>query len=131
MERISDAGATTNFAWCNRQVIAHEARQAWENVMGPSGGPLRTLYDVAHNIAKLETHDVDGKPHRLIVHRKGATRAFGPGHRDLPEAYRGTGQPVLIPGSMGTASYVLAGSAGSEAAFASSCMARSDAVDPS
>jgi tRNA-splicing ligase RtcB len=116
--------AAANFAWCNRQVIAHEARKAWSMVLGPSAGPLRTLYDVAHNIAKIETHEVggkDGEVRRLIVHRKGATRAFGPGHRELPSAYRTVGQPVLIPGSMGTASYVLAGSEGSRASFGSSC----------
>jgi tRNA-splicing ligase RtcB len=97
--------AGANFAWSNRQLITEEIRQAWESELGTSGGQLKILYDVAHNIAKIETHE--GK--KLIVHRKGATRAFGPGHPDLIEEYKNTGQPVLIPGSMGTASYVLVG----------------------
>ncbi|WP_210250740.1 RtcB family protein [Bradyrhizobium hipponense] len=96
--------AAANFAWCNRQVITHEVRDAWKRVLG-SNQPLAIVYDVSHNIAKLEEHR--GVP--CIVHRKGATRAFGPGHPELPERYRTTGQPVFIPGSMGTASYVLAG----------------------
>jgi tRNA-splicing ligase RtcB (3'-phosphate/5'-hydroxy nucleic acid ligase) len=80
------------------------------------------LYDVAHNIAKLETHDVDGVKQKLIVHRKGATRAFGPGNSEIPEAYLQTGQPVLIPGSMGTCSYLLAGTeSGMNMAFGSTC----------
>jgi tRNA-splicing ligase RtcB len=73
------------------------------------GWDLVLLYDVAHNIAKLETHEVEGKPTRVCVHRKGATRAFGPGHPDVPADYRSVGQPVLVPGSMGTASYILVG----------------------
>ncbi|MFH0898913.1 MAG: RtcB family protein [bacterium] len=98
-----------NFAWANRQVITWECRQAWNNVFGSSGGELSILYDVSHNIAKLEIHEIDGKQQRVIMHRKGATRAFGPGHPEIPEQYRAVGQPVLIPGSMGTASYVLVG----------------------
>ncbi len=101
--------AAANFAWCNRQVITWEIRQAWQNVFGSQAGVLKVLYDVAHNIAKIETHRFNGHTEKLIVHRKGATRAFGPGHREVPEAFRHVGQPVLIPGSMGTASYVLAG----------------------
>lgn len=97
--------AGANFAWSNRQLITEEVRQAWESEFGTGGGQLKILYDVAHNIAKIETHE--GK--KLIVHRKGATRAFGPGHPDLIDEYKHTGQPVLIPGSMGTASYVLVG----------------------
>jgi len=98
-----------NFAWANRQMIAHFTRKAWEKVMGEAGGELRMVYDVAHNTAKLENYDVDGKDTQLVVHRKGATRAFPPGHKDIPEKYRQIGQPVFIPGSMGTASYVLVG----------------------
>ncbi len=101
--------AAANFAWANRQMITHEVRQAWQNVLKGSGGKLSILYDVAHNIAKIEEHDVAGVIKKLIVHRKGATRAFGPGNPELVEEYRAVGQPVLIPGSMGTASYVLVG----------------------
>jgi tRNA-splicing ligase RtcB len=111
-----------NFAWCNRQVITWEVRNAWKKVFGKNGGRLTLLYDVAHNIAKIEDHLIEGKLEKVIVHRKGATRAFGPGFEELPEAYRTTGQPVLIPGSMGTASWVLAGTTKSmEASFGSTC----------
>jgi len=114
--------AAANFAWCNRQVITHEARRAWREVFGRSRGQLRLLYDVAHNIAKIEEHQLDGQGQRLIVHRKGATRSFGPGFHELPEAFRAVGQPVLIPGSMGTASYVLAGTTASmHTSFGTSC----------
>lgn len=114
--------AAANFAWCNRQVITHEMRKAWRNIFGRSGGELRVLYDVAHNIAKIEDHIVDGELMKVTVHRKGATRAFGPGFEELPPAYRAVGQPVLIPGSMGTASYVLAGTDHSmQASFGTSC----------
>lgn len=114
--------AAANFAWCNREVISWECRKAWANVFGKSGGELRLMYDVAHNIAKIEEHVVDGEKMKVIVHRKGATRAFGPHYGELPEAYRHIGQPVLIPGSMGTASYVLAGTDESMASsFGSTC----------
>ena len=96
--------AAANFAWCNRQIITHSVREAWRRVLG-ADAELAVVYDVSHNIAKLEEHGGV----LCIVHRKGATRAFGPGAQDLSERYRTTGQPVLIPGSMGTASYVLAG----------------------
>jgi tRNA-splicing ligase RtcB len=99
--------AAANFAWANRHVLAHEARVAF--AAGGLGDPLPLVFDVAHNLAKLEDHDVDGRPTRLCVHRKGATRAFGPGHPDLPAGLSEAGQPVLVPGSMGTASWVLAG----------------------
>jgi len=99
-----------NYAWANRQAIAHFIRKAWKNVLGSSGkSGLKVVYDVAHNIAKIEKHIIDGREKELVVHRKGATRAFPPGHPEIPEKYRETGQPVLIPGSMGTASYILAG----------------------
>jgi tRNA-splicing ligase RtcB (3'-phosphate/5'-hydroxy nucleic acid ligase) len=114
--------AAANFAWCNREVITSEARTAWRNVFGPAGGNLRVVYDIAHNIAKVEEHLVDGERKKVIVHRKGATRAFGPNFEELPKEYRHIGQPVLVPGSMGTASYVLAGTAESmEATFGSTC----------
>ena len=96
--------AAANFAFANRQVITHAARQVFRRALGDSGD-LRLVYDVAHNMAKLEEH---GKQ-KLLVHRKGATRAFGPSHPETPAAYRSVGQPVFIPGSMGTASYVLVG----------------------
>ena len=111
-----------NFAWSNRQLITHEVRQAWEDVLGTSGGQLEILYDVAHNIAKIEEHVIDGKKQKLIIHRKGATRSFGPGNPEITEEYRDSGQPVIIPGSMGTASYVLAGTNQSmEQSFGSTC----------
>ena len=114
--------AGANFAWCNRQLVSWEVRQAWQQVFGESADLPELLYDVAHNIAKIETHAIGGNPEKLIVHRKGATRAFGPGHPEIPEAYRPYGQPVMIPGSMGTSSYVLAGcAASSEIAFGSCC----------
>ena len=100
-----------NYAFANRQAIAHAVRSAFERVMrmGPRDHGLRTVYEVAHNIAKLETHEVDGRPRELCVHRKGATRAFAGDHHDVPEAYRSIGQPVLVPGDMGRYSYVLVG----------------------
>ncbi len=96
--------AAANFGWCNRQVIAHRVRQSFARVLG-SEATLKLVYDVGHNNAKIERYG--GKD--LLVHRKGATRAFGPSSREIPDAYRGLGQPVFIPGSMGTASYVLVG----------------------
>jgi len=114
--------AAANFAWCNRQVVSFEARTAWKNVFGEEGGKLKLLYDVAHNICKLEEHPVNGEVKKLIVHRKGATRAFGPGFRELPPEQKQAGQPVIIPGSMGTCSYVLAGTEQSSGlTFGSSC----------
>jgi len=101
------AGAA-NFAWANRQVITHHLRLEWERIFGV-GRRLGLLYDVCHNMAKFETHRIRGEEKRLIVHRKGATRAFGPGLAEVPADYRTVGQPVIIPGTMGTASYVLRG----------------------
>lgn len=105
--------AAVNFAFANRQMIAHSVREVFKRVMGGSGG-MGQVYDVCHNVAKVETHAVDGWPIKLCVHRKGATRSFGPGRREVPSVYRTAGQPVIIPGSMGTASYVLAGTAEAE-----------------
>jgi len=111
--------AAVNYAFANRQLIAQGVRRVFARVLGPGGG-LGQVYDVCHNVAKIESHDLDGRPVRLCVHRKGATRSFGPGRREIPSAYRSVGQPVIIPGSMGTASYILAGTAAAEAAsFAS------------
>ena len=99
-----------NFAFANRQIISHLVREAFRQVLGKEAvRGLETVYEVAHNIAKLETHTVAGKRRRFCVHRKGATRAFGPGRPELPERYRDLGQPVLIPGDMGRCSYVLLG----------------------
>ncbi len=112
--------AGINCALANRQILTHLARRAFHDCL--SGVDLTLLYDVSHNTCKLETHEVDGRKRRLFVHRKGATRAFGPGHAALPESLRSVGQPVLIGGSMGTSSYVLTGTAESERrAFSSSC----------
>jgi tRNA-splicing ligase RtcB len=96
-----------NFAWANRHIIAHFVRNGFRKVLPDS--ELSLVYDVAHNIAKKEEHVVDGTKRELLVHRKGATRAFPPGHFQIPSKYRKIGQPVLIPGSMGTSSYVLVG----------------------
>ena len=105
--------ASANFAWTNRQMIAYLARQAWQKVLGGNGGQLDLIYDVAHNIAKIENG--------LIVHRKGATRALGPASELVPEKYRAIGQPVLIPGTMGTASYILTGTEKASETFFSVC----------
>jgi tRNA-splicing ligase RtcB len=108
---FSAMACAANYAWANRQMIAHWVRQSFEQVFGKDAESLglHIIYDVAHNIAKLEEHFVDGGKQKVYVHRKGATRAFGPGHPDVPAIYRDVGQPVLIPGTMGSASYVLVG----------------------
>jgi tRNA-splicing ligase RtcB len=103
--------AAANYAWANRQCIMHWAREVFLKMfqLSPQKLGMSLIYDVAHNIAKIEDHEVNGKKMKLVVHRKGATRAFPPGHLELPEIYRNIGQPVLIPGDMGRASYVLLG----------------------
>ncbi len=108
---FSAMACAANFAWCNRQVIATLSARAVGRVLGaePASMGWRQVYDVCHNIAKFEEHDVDGEKRTLCVHRKGATRAFPPGHPEVPEPYREVGQPVLIPGDMGTGSYLLVG----------------------
>ena len=112
--------AAINCALANRQIITHLAREAFSTVLPQAR--LSLLYDVSHNTCKVEEHAINGRPTRLFVHRKGATRAFGPGHADLPEALRKIGQPVLIGGSMGTASYILVGTKQDESLpFSSSC----------
>ena len=116
--------AAANYAWTNRQLILHWVRETFEQVLGQSAERLgmHMVYDVAHNIAKFEDHTVRGTKQKIVVHRKGATRAFGPGHPDIPRNYRKTGQPVLIPGDMGTASYVLVGTERAMAeSFGSTC----------
>ncbi len=105
--------AAVNYAFANRQMIAHWVRDVFARVMGSSRG-MGLVYDVCHNVAKLETHRVGGLEKRLCVHRKGATRSFGPGRPEVPSVYRASGQPVIIPGSMGTSSYILAGTAEAE-----------------
>jgi tRNA-splicing ligase RtcB len=108
---LAAMAAAANFAFANRQMITHWVRESFESVfkMGPRQLGLELVYDVAHNIAKIETHTVNGESKKLCVHRKGATRAFPPGHPEVPPAYRQTGQPVLIPGDMGRYSFVLVG----------------------
>jgi len=103
--------AAANFAWTNRQLITYWTRESFQRVFhrDPDQLDMKIVYDVAHNIAKIEEHDVNGKKMKVIVHRKGATRAFPPGHPEIPKDYQAIGQPVLIPGSMGTASYILVG----------------------
>ena len=125
-----------NFAWCNRQMIVHWVRESFEHVLHQKAEDMDMgiVYDVCHNIAKLEEHDIDGKKQKVYVHRKGATRSFGPGKREIPLKYRDVGQPVLIPGDMGTESYLLRGTNESEETFGSTChgagrvMSRHEAV---
>ncbi len=116
--------AAANFAFANRQVLAFHIRRSFEEALAGKvrDFDLDQVYDIAHNMAKVEEHTVDGKPTRVVVHRKGATRAFGPGSPVLPEDLRDIGQPVLIPGSMGTMSFILVGTPGSmEQTFGSTC----------
>jgi tRNA-splicing ligase RtcB len=117
---LSAMAAAANFAFVNRQIITHRVREAFGHIFGRRD--LAIVYDVCHNIAKHEEHRVDGKKQMLLIHRKGATRAFPKGHPALPDELRETGQPVLIPGSMGTCSYVLVGTERAMAeTFGSSC----------
>jgi len=119
-EYLGAMRAAINCALANRQILTHLVRKAFADVLPKAHLPL--LYDVSHNTCKVEEHRVDGRKRRLFIHRKGATRAFGPGHADVPEPLRSAGQPVLIGGSMGTGSYVLAGTREAEArSFSSAC----------
>jgi tRNA-splicing ligase RtcB len=121
---FSAMAAAANYAFANRQMITHWVRETFEGVFQASEASLglSLVYDVCHNIAKKEKHLLDGKEKLLCVHRKGATRAFSPGHRLVPERYRNAGQPVLVPGDMGRASYVLAGTQRAmEETFGSTC----------
>jgi tRNA-splicing ligase RtcB len=116
--------AAANFAFANRQLLAFHARRSFEEVLDAKGvrWELTQVYDIAHNMAKIETHAISGRKEKVCVHRKGATRAFGPGFEGLPPEYRALGQPVLVPGSMGTASWVLLGTQGSmELSYGSCC----------
>jgi tRNA-splicing ligase RtcB len=113
-----------NFAFCNRQLLSSIVRDTFEEVFSKETNKfqLRLIYDLAHNIGKIETHTIGGKNQKVCVHRKGATRAFGPGSPEVPEKYRQIGQPVLIPGSMGTASWVMTGTEmAMKKSFGSSC----------
>ncbi|HOL41979.1 MAG TPA: RtcB family protein [Methanospirillum sp.] len=103
--------AAANYAWANRQIITHQVRSVLTGMCGIGYDDIRLVYDVAHNVAKMEEHDVDGRKIRVCVHRKGATRAFGPKCPDVPADYEQVGQPVIIPGSMGSSSYLLKGTA--------------------
>ena len=121
---FSGMACAANYAWANRQIIMHWTKETFEKVLhiGPNDLNMELLYDVCHNIAKIETHTVNNKKTPLCVHRKGATRSLPPGHPDVPQRYRKVGQPVLIPGDMGTCSYVLAGSQKAmEESFGSTC----------
>jgi tRNA-splicing ligase RtcB len=108
---LAAMACAANYAWANRTCISHWVREAFARGLGaaPETLGLQVVYDVAHNIAKLEEHEVDGKRRRLCVHRKGATRAFPAGHPDIPPDYAAVGQPVIVPGDMGTHSYLLVG----------------------
>jgi tRNA-splicing ligase RtcB len=112
-----------NFAWSNRQLIVHWIRESFEKILNDSAEnmDMNIVYDVCHNIAKIEEHVIDGKKRKICVHRKGATRAFGPEKSEIPLKYRDVGQPVLIPGDMGTESYLLRGTKESEETFGSTC----------
>jgi len=116
--------AAANYAWANRQLILHWVRESFEKALGRSAEDMgmRCVYDVAHNICKLEEHEFEGRRRKLYVHRKGATRAFDSSRSEVPERYRSVGQPVLIPGDMGSASYVLVGTSGAmHETFGSTC----------
>lgn len=110
-EYLSAMACSANYAWANRQCLMHWTREVFIDYLGMKADELglELVYDVAHNIAKFEDHEVNGKIIKLVVHRKGATRAFPPNHKDVPEKYKSVGQPVIIPGDMGSASYVLVG----------------------
>ena len=121
---FSAMACAANYAWANRQILLHRARETFQQVLGigPRDLAMNQVYDICHNIAKRETHTVDGKQRIVCVHRKGATRAFPPHHHALIEPYQKTGQPILIPGDMGTASYVMAGTQTAMAeSFGSTC----------
>ena len=136
-EYCAAMACAANFAFVNRQVIKHFAEEAFLKALSitPKELNMRLIYDICHNIGKFEEHEVEGKRKRVFVHRKGATRAFGPGHPSLPESYRKLGQPVLIPGDMGRYSFLLLGTGKAmNDTFGSSChgagrvMSRSQAL---
>jgi len=121
---FASMAAAANYAWTNRQLILHWVRETFEQILRQPAErmDMHMIYDVAHNIAKFEDHTIDGKMKKVVVHRKGATRAFAAGHPEVPDRYQNVGQPVLIPGDMGTASYVLVGTQKAmEESFGSTC----------
>ncbi len=119
---LNAMACAVNFAFCNRQLLLYGVRKAFQNIFGTAFEDIVLVYDVAHNIAKFERHRIRGKHVEVCVHRKGATRAFAPNHEDVPVQYRKYGQPVIIPGSMGTASYLLAGTqTAMELTYGSTC----------
>ncbi|MFH1621852.1 MAG: RtcB family protein [Candidatus Omnitrophota bacterium] len=122
-EYLSAMRAAANYAWCNRQCLMYLTRVCFERVLNKSWQKMgmSLVYDVAHNIAKVETYEINGEKKKLCVHRKGATRALGPEHPALPEKYKHTGQPVIIPGDMGRNSYLLVGTKEAEKTFYSTC----------
>jgi len=123
-EYLSGMACAANYAWVNRQMLMHWTREVFERFlkMGPKDLRMHLVYDVCHNIAKREFHTIAGELREVCVHRKGATRAFPPGHPAVPADYRGVGQPVLIPGDMGRYSYVLVGTEGAmQETFGSTC----------
>ncbi|MFH0832806.1 MAG: RtcB family protein, partial [Candidatus Aenigmatarchaeota archaeon] len=117
---LSAVNCAINYAFANRQVIVHLIRKGFKKILPDS--KLDMLYNIGHNTVKKEKHIIDGKMKEVYVHRKGATRAFGPNRKELPKVYQGVGQPVIIGGTMGTASYILVGTEhGEEKAFGSTC----------
>ncbi|MBN2052860.1 RtcB family protein [Candidatus Woesearchaeota archaeon] len=127
--------ASANFAWANRHIIAHQVRKSFKDVLGVEPEKIKTVYDIAHNIAKVEEHIIEGESKKVYVHRKGATRSLPAGHPNTPEVYKNVGQPILLPGSMGTASYLLVGTEkalketfGSTAHGAGRVMSRTEAI---
>jgi tRNA-splicing ligase RtcB len=123
-EYMAAMACAANYAWANRQVLMHRVRHILDDLLARrfKGCSFQLIYDVAHNIAKVEEFTINGRPTKVVVHRKGATRSFGPGREDVPADYRAVGQPVLVPGDMGTASYLLVGTAeAAEKSFASTC----------
>jgi tRNA-splicing ligase RtcB len=124
MQYMRAMAAAANYAWANRQILMHWSRAVFEQVfaIGPRALGMRLITDVCHNIAKKEVHQIEGRPRTVCVHRKGATRSFGPGHPSLPADYRDVGQPIIVPGDMGTASYVLKGTkTAMDQTFGSTC----------
>ncbi|MGQ9493843.1 MAG: RtcB family protein [Anaerolineae bacterium] len=123
-EYMAAMACAANYAWANRQLLMHRVRTILDRTLAPhfKGRSFELIYDVAHNIAKVEEFTINGRTVKVVVHRKGATRSFGPGHPVLPDDYRAVGQPVLVPGDMGTASYLLVGTTeAAEKSFASTC----------
>ena len=133
-EYFAAMASAANYAWANRQMISHFIKKSFNNILGEKNSSLIALYDVAHNIIKKEKHNINNKETEVLVHRKGSTRAFPPGHSEIPKKYSEVGQPILIPGSMGTASYVLNGvKEGEESFFSTShgsgrTMSRNEAI---